>query len=244
MRKALLTGLLFVTVFVNKSFAQAPTLSMDTLVTGLALPMQMVSAGDSSGRFFVVMRAGSVRVYSKTFSFIRTFLSIPNIPTNGERGLLSMAFHPEYKNNGFFYVYYTNADGNLEISRYRVSSNPDSADVASRKILITIPHPGQTNHNGGDLHFDKDGFLYLSTGDGGGSNDPNNNAQNTSSLLGKILRFNVNTSDVAPYYTIPPDNPFGTEVFATGLRNPSAGVLTGLREICGLVMLDRINRKK
>lgn len=221
MRIILLSTLFFIAFSFNKLAAQAPTLSMDTLVTGLPLPMQMVSAGDGTGRFFLVMKAGTVRVYSKAFSLIGTFVTVAGVNSSAnERGLLSMVFHPDYKNNGLFYVYYTNTDGNLELARYKVSNNPDIADDASKKILITIPHPVNNNHNGGELHFGKDGYLYLSTGDGGGSNDPNNNAQNTSVLLGKILRFNVNTSDVAPYYTLPPDNKFGNEVFAYGLRNP------------------------
>lgn len=184
--------------------------------------MQMVNAGDGSGRFFLVLKAGGVRVYSKTFSLIGTFLTDTVVSANAnERGLLSMAFHPDFINNGLFYTYYTNANGDLEMARYKISSNnPNVADTSTRKILITIPHPTNNNHNGGELHFGKDGYLYLSTGDGGGSNDVPNNAQSKTVLLGKILRFNVNTSDVAPYYTIPQDNPFGNEVFAYGLRNP------------------------
>jgi glucose/arabinose dehydrogenase len=183
--------------------------------------MQLVNAGDGSKRIFIVQKAGTIRVYDSAFQFLATLLTVPNITSSGERGLLSMAFHPSYKNNGFFYVYYTNAAGDLEISRYRISANDANvADPASRVILITIPHPNFSNHNGGELHFGKDGFLYLSTGDGGSGGDPNGNAQRTTSLLGKILRFNVNTSLTSPYYSIPAGNPFGNEVFALGLRNP------------------------
>jgi glucose/arabinose dehydrogenase len=131
-----------------------------------------------------------------------------------------MAFHPDYVHNGFFFVYYTNGTGDLELARYRVSSDPNVADAASKVILKTIPHPTNANHNGGELHFGPEGYLYLSTGDGGGSGDVPNNAQNTAVLLGKMLRFAVDTSSVAPYYTIPADNPFGNEIFAYGLRNP------------------------
>lgn len=224
MRTSLLTALLFVTFFATKATAQSPTISLDTVITSLRLPMQMVNAGDGSGRLFIVLKAGSIRVYDKNYAFIDTFLILRASQVNSsanERGLLSMAFHPNYKNNGLFFVYYTNVNGDLELARYKVSSNnPDNADSLSKKILITIPHPGEDNHNGGELHFGKDGYLYLSTGDGGGGNDPSNNAQTTSVLLGKMLRFDVNTSDIAPYYTLPPDNPFGNGVFAYGLRNP------------------------
>ena len=130
MRKALLTVLFFATVFVNKSFAQAPTLSMDTLLTGLQLPLQMVNAGDGSGRFFLVMKAGTIRVYSKTFSLLGIFLTVDSVNSVAqERGLLSMAFHPDYKNNGLFYVYYTNTQGDLELTRYKVSDTPKVANT-------------------------------------------------------------------------------------------------------------------
>jgi glucose/arabinose dehydrogenase len=134
-----------------------------------------------------------------------------------------MCFHPQYATNGLFFVYYTNASSNLEVARYQVGSGNDSINLArpsSKKIVITIPHPSYTNHNGGTLRFGKDGYLYLSTGDGGSGGDPSNNAQNTSVLLGKIIRLNVNSSNTAPYYSIPPTNPFGNEVLAYGLRNP------------------------
>jgi glucose/arabinose dehydrogenase len=221
MRIIFLTAVLFIIFPANKAVAQPPAISLDTVITGLSLPMQMVSAGDSSGRLFIVQKAGVIKVYSKTYSLLGTFLTVTVNSSANERGLLSMAFHPDYKNNGFFFVYYNNANGDLELARFKVSAgNPDMADAASQKILITIPHPTNNNHNGGTLHFGKDGFLYLSTGDGGGSNDVPNNAQTTTVLLGKILRFGVNTSDVAPYYSVPADNPFGNEVYAYGLRNP------------------------
>ena len=207
---------------VSTSIFAQPNIGLSPVISsGLSAPMQLVNAGDGSKRVFIVQKAGSIRVYDSSFQFLATLLTVPNITSSGERGLLSMAFHPDYKNNGFFYVYYTNAAGDLEISRYRISANDANvADPASKAILITIPHPTFSNHNGGELHFDKAGFLYLSTGDGGSGGDPNGNAQRTTSLLGKILRFNVNTSLTPPYYSIPAGNPFGNEVFALGLRNP------------------------
>jgi len=200
--------------------AQAPVISFDTVISGLSQPIEVVHAGDSSGRIFIVQKGGAVRVYNKDYSFRRNFLVVTGISTLGEQGLLSLAFHPDYKNNGFLYVYYANSGGDLELARYRISANPDSVNVASRVILKTIPHPTNTNHNGGELHFGPEGYLYLSTGDGGGGGDVPNNAQNTSVLLGKMLRFAVDTTSVAPYYTVPADNPFGNEIFAYGLRNP------------------------
>lgn len=210
----------FYCVFSN-SFAQ-PNITLNPVInSGLSAPMQFVNAGDGSKRVFIVQKGGSVRVYDSTFQFLSTFVTVPNISSSGEQGLLSLAFHPDYKNNGFFFAYYTNSAGNLEISRYRVSaSDANLADANSRVIVTTIPHPTYSNHNGGELHFGKDGFLYLSTGDGGGGGDPFANAQNSTTLLGKILRFNVNTALTPPYYTIPMGNPFGNEVFALGLRNP------------------------
>lgn len=206
--------------FSIKAIAQ-PALSLTPVIdTGLSLPIQFVNADDGSKRVFIVQQGGAIRSYDSAFNFLSVFLTVSNVNAGGERGLLSMAFHPDYENNGLFYVYYTNTAGDLELARYEVSSDSNFADAASKVILITIPHPNHSNHNGGELHFGNDGNLYLSTGDGGGGGDTANNAQNTSVLLGKILRFNVNTSATAPYYTIPAGNPFANEIFHLGLRNP------------------------
>ena len=212
--------LLFFCLF-KKGISQ-PILAFDTVInSGLNAPIQFVNAGDGSNRVFIVQQAGTIRAYDGSFNFLSEFLTVSNVnQQGGERGLLSMAFHPEYATNGLFYVYYVNTGGSLELARYHVSADPNVADPASKVILKTIPHPTNTNHNGGELHFGPDGFLYLSTGDGGGAGDQPNNAQNTSVLLGKILRFNVNTSNTAPYYTIPVGNPYGNEIYDLGLRNP------------------------
>ncbi|MFT3682335.1 MAG: PQQ-dependent sugar dehydrogenase [Ferruginibacter sp.] len=220
MKAVLLCASFLVLLFANKVNAQAPALAFDTVIRNLTQPMQIVHAGDSSGRLFIVQKTGAIRVFSKTFQQIGTFLTVSPVSTTSERGVLSMVFHPDYKNNGFFFVNYTNPSGNIVLARYKVSSNPDVADAASRVIVDTIPHPVNANHNGGELHFGKDGYLYMSTGDGGGTGDTANNAQNLNRKLGKILRYDVNTSNVAPYYTVPADNPFGNEIFAYGLRNP------------------------
>ncbi|MEO6216297.1 MAG: PQQ-dependent sugar dehydrogenase [Sphingomonas sp.] len=200
--------------------AQPPISMTPVIDTGLSAPISFVNAGDGSNRVFIVQQGGNIRAYDADFKFLSVFLTVSDVNYSGERGLLSLAFHPDYATNGFFYVYYVNTQGNLELARYHVSSNANIADPASKVIVITIPHPTNTNHNGGELHFGTDGYLYLSTGDGGGGGDQPNNAQTTTILLGKILRFNVNTSAVAPYYTIPAGNPYNNEVFDLGLRNP------------------------
>lgn len=211
--------LCFIAAFKTAATAQ-PILSLTPVIAGLNSPVQFVNAGDGSNRVFIVEKGGTVKVYDASFVFLDSFVTVSNISSTGERGLLSMAFHPDYATNGFCYVYYTNAAGDLEIARYHVSSNPNRADNASRQTVLTIPHPTNANHNGGELHFGADGFLYLSTGDGGGGGDQPNNAQNTSVLLGKMLRLNVNTSATAPFYAVPAGNPYGNEIFALGLRNP------------------------
>lgn len=207
-------------IFTNKSAAQPVIALTPVITTGLSLPIQFVNAADGSNRIFIVQQGATIRAYDAAFNFLSVFLTVSNVNVGGERGLLSMVFHPDYTNNGLLYVYYTNTAGDLELARYHVSSDPNIADAATKVVLIIIPHPTNSNHNGGELHFGNDGYLYLSTGDGGGAGDVPNNAQNTSVLLGKILRFNVNASAVAPYYTIPAGNPYSNEIYDLGLRNP------------------------
>lgn len=198
-----------------------PTISLVSKITGLTAPIQVVNAGDGTGRLFVVQKGGIIKVYSSTYASLGNFLTVTGILTGGEQGLLSLVFHPNYESNGYFWVYYVNAAGNLEIARFKVStSNANVADPASKVVVLTIPHPTNTNHNGGELHFGSDGYLYLSTGDGGGGGDQSNNSQNSASLLGKLLRLDVNLNASMPYYTVPGGNPFGNEVFCLGLRNP------------------------
>lgn len=207
-------------LFVTYSSAQ-PVLSLTPVISGLSSPIELVHAGDGSKRIFIVQQGGSILVYDKNFAYLGAFLTITSgFTSGGERGLLSLAFHPGYATNGFFFVYYTNGNGDLELARYKVSTNANVADAPTKVIIKTIAHPTNSNHNGGELHFGNDGFLYLSTGDGGGGGDLPNNAQNTGVLLGKMLRFNVTTSIDPPFYTIPPTNPYGNEIFAIGLRNP------------------------
>ncbi|HEV7380656.1 MAG TPA: PQQ-dependent sugar dehydrogenase [Dyadobacter sp.] len=206
--------------------------------TGLSAPMQVLHAGDGSGRIFVTERAGVIKVFNSNAATpaLTTFLnlnsSVTKVGTDGEGGLLSLAFHPDYAiasgaNRGVFFAFYTNPAGNLVIERYKVA-NPlsDVASVTEAALVMTILHEGQSNHNGGEMHFGPDRLLYISTGDGGGGGDPNNNAQRTVQngnlpyLLGKMLRINVNNFSTNTPYSIPAGNPFNNEVFDYGLRNP------------------------
>jgi glucose/arabinose dehydrogenase len=182
-------------------------------------------AGDA--RLFLTLQAGTIRIWDGTQLLPAPFLDLSSrISCCGERGLLSTAFHPAYANNGFFFVDYTDGNGDTVVARYRVSSNdPNRADPASATTLLTIGQPF-ANHNGGQLQFGPDGFLYVGMGDGGSGNDPECFAQSEASLLGKMLRIDVDQNvSTPPFYGIPPENPFvgiggPDEAWAKGLRNP------------------------
>lgn len=201
---------------------------LQTRVSGLSSPIFVTNAADGTKRLFVVERAGIIKVVQPGSNVTTNFLNITaKTSTDGERGLLGLAFHPNYETNRRFFVYYTRvADGAIQIAEYQASlGNSNVADTTETPI-ITVAHPGQSNHNGGTLAFGADGYLYIGTGDGGGGNDPLNNAQNINQLLGKMLRLDINASpgQTAPYL-IPPTNPFvssagADEIFAVGLRNP------------------------
>ena len=231
----LLRRFVIISIFiVHQGSAQPNLVYLPAITSGLSAPIDFVNAGDGTNRVFIVQQGGLIKVYDEDFNFLSNFLTVTGIITGGEQGLLSMAFDPDYENpdpaiGGFFYVYYTNAAGDLEISRYHVSSDPNVADPLTRVIILTISHPGQSNHNGAKLNFGADGYLYFATGDGGGGGDIPNNAQNPTSPLGKMIRMNVTNSASPPYYTIPPDNPWaGVQtpvdtadlIWAFGLRNP------------------------
>jgi Glucose / Sorbosone dehydrogenase/FG-GAP-like repeat len=186
------------------------------------MPTAIVHAGDGSGRLFIALQGGQILIHDGTLLLPTPFLDISTLVSCcGERGLLGLAFHQQYTTNGLFYVYYTNTGGDVVIARYAVSGDPNRAEPTGT-ILLTIPHPSFANHNGGQLAFGPDGYLYIGVGDGGGAGDSANNAQNLGSLLGKILRIDVG---VIPY-AIPPTNPFvgisnaRGEIWAYGLRNP------------------------
>ena len=216
---------------VNSDTIQAPTaISLQPFISsGLSSPVFMTSARDKSNRLFIVQQGGIIRVVPAGSSAPNSapFLNITNrVLSGGERGLLGLAFHPLYNRNRRFFVYYTRqTDGAIQVAEYHASaSNPDVADL-TEKIIITIPHPTNNNHNGGTVAFGPKGYLYIGTGDGGSANDPPNNSQNINVLLGKIIRLDINNIPVGASYGIPSDNPYvgiagADEIFALGVRNP------------------------
>ncbi len=204
----------------------APSVRLDTVATGLS-SITGITASSGDARLFVTLQSGTVRIWDGTQLLPAPFLDLSaSVSCCGERGLLSIAFHPAYAANGFFFVDYTDLSGNTVVARYRVSAeDPDRADPNSAAILLGIVQPF-ANHNGGQLQFGPDGFLYIGMGDGGSGNDPFCNAQSSESLLGKLLRIDVDQSvDTAPFHGVPADNPFvatggPAEAWAKGLRNP------------------------
>ena len=187
-------------------------------VGGLDHPVDVQHAGDGSGRLFIVEKAGRVRVVRDGRLLEAPFLDITGRVTSlsSEQGLLGLGFHPAYETSGYFYVNYTEGLGDTVIARYQVTQDPDVADPASEKRLLGVDQPFP-NHNGGAVVFGPDGYLYLGLGDGGAAGDPFGNGQNLETFLGKVLRLDVDHGDP---YAIPPDNPFGTEIWHYGLRNP------------------------
>ena len=192
-------------------------------------PLDLQSPSDGTNRIFVVEQRGTITVFSNEASTSESsrFLDIQsNVLNRSELGLLSLAFHPNYSTNGLFYVAYTPSADLLLVSRFQVSStDSNTADASSETILLRVAQPFE-NHNGGQLAFGADGYLYIASGDGGSSGDPQGNAQNLSNLLGKILRIDVDAAENGLPYAIPSDNPFVAtaeardEIYAYGLRNP------------------------
>jgi len=194
-------------------------------------PVGLQNSDDGTNRIFVVERAGIIKVFpnSQTVQSVKTFLDITDrVSAGNEMGLLGLAFHPDYENNGYFFVNYTVSGPETRISRFAVSSsNPDSADKSSELILLSFGQPA-ANHNGGWIGFGpNDGYLYIGVGDGGSGGDPQNNAQNVNTVLGSILRIDVDNQDPGIKYAIPQDNPFvdssgseAKEIYAWGFRNP------------------------
>ncbi len=205
--------------------ADIPAIGLDPVAQGLREPVHLATADDASGRLFVVEQAGTIRIIENGRVLPEPFLDIRDrVESGGEKGLLSVAFHPRYAQNGLFYVdYTTRREGTLytHVARFqRVSAQ--RADAWSETVLLEIEQPF-SNHNGGQLAFGADGYLYIGMGDGGSANDPHRHGQNPATLLGKLLRIDVNA---ARGYAIPPDNPFAGqagrrgEIWAYGLRNP------------------------
>jgi glucose/arabinose dehydrogenase len=171
-----------------------------------------VASPPNDPRVFVVEKGGLVKIVGAG-----TFLDARSLTdaTDEERGLLSIAFPPDYASTGRFYAYLTaRSDGSLRVMEFQRTADPNTASLSSGRIVLSIPHPGESNHNGGQLQFGPDGYLYVGTGDGGSAGDPGNDGQRTDSELGKILRIVANTGASAP------GNPFGTRVWSYGLRNP------------------------
>lgn len=199
----------------------AQDIDVELFASGFNSPVDLQNAGDE--RLFVVEQGGRIRILNPDGTINSTpFLDIdPIVNSGGERGLLGLAFHPDYATNGYFYVYYTDTSNDTQISRFSVSSDPDIADPGSELEMLGFDQPF-TNHNGGCLQFGPDGMLYVASGDGGSGGDPGNRAQTLTTYLGKLLRLDVDAP--APY--IPADNPYvGTssaldEIWAPGLRNP------------------------
>jgi glucose/arabinose dehydrogenase len=198
------------------------------VASDLTRPVFLTHAGDGSGRAFIVEQDGSILIMKDGKLLETPFLDVSKIITRdaSERGLLGLAFHPDYKDNGKFYIDYTDTQGDTAIARYTVSTdNPDVADPESGEVILHIHQP-YANHNGGDIIFGPDGYLYIGMGDGGSAGDPQGNGQNPEAVLGKILRIDVNGSDDGKAYGIPADNPYvnnpalAPEVWAMGVRNP------------------------
>jgi glucose/arabinose dehydrogenase len=225
-----------------------PEISTQAWVGNFDRPVGITHAGDSSDRVFVVEQRGRIRIIENGLVNPAPFLDIQDrVNCCREEGLLGLAFPPDYIEKGYFYVYYTRLDGNNQVSRFHVGGDKNIANPGSEEEILFLHHPTYSNHNGGQLAFGPDGYLYIGTGDGGGSGDPDDNAQNLESLLGKILRIDVEPAGTTPLmgdfsyyfpllivgndlpgraYTIPPDNPFldnaqaQPEIWALGLRNP------------------------
>jgi glucose/arabinose dehydrogenase len=207
--------------------SRATALRLEPLATGLEQPLFVTGAGTGSDRLFVVEKPGRIQIVEAGRVLAPPFLDITDVVNDaaGERGLLGLAFHPDYESNDFFYVDYTDAEGDIVIARYTVSDDRNRADAESATPILEIPHRADARHNGGMLAFGpRDGYLYIAVGDGGAGQSAN--GQNTRTLLGKILRIDVDGTSGVGNYAIPESNPFADgdegrpEIWAYGLRNP------------------------
>jgi glucose/arabinose dehydrogenase len=206
--------------------AQGTALTTTRVASGLSSPLYLCSPPGDTTRQFIVEQTGRIKIIKNGVLLARPFLNITDrISVSSERGLLSLAFHPSYASNRYFYVNYTNAIGSVVLSRFQTTAaDPDSCDRTTEHIIMTVVEP-EANHNGGTVAFGPDGYLYFGLGDGGGGGDNHGtigNGQNLNTLLGKILRINIDSGST---YAIPPDNPFVgvagmDEIWAYGVRNP------------------------
>lgn len=237
MKKLLVVILLLTVGFATQVYGQdAPVTTHDSAPDGsqyqlmdvasdIQRPVLAIGAGDGSGRLFIVSQAGRIFVWADGAMLPTPFLDVTGLVSTdaNERGLLGLAFHPQYKDNGTFFINYTDKGGDTTVAKYQVSaSDPNVADAGSGEVILHIEQP-YANHNGGNVAFGPDGYLYIGMGDGGSQGDPHGNGQNPKALLGKILRIDV---DNGTPYGIPADNPYVTnsalaqEVWAMGVRNP------------------------
>ncbi len=226
MKRIFLAALLTLPALLSAQVLNKPKVALHNWASGLSIPVCLANCGDS--RLFVVEKDGLIRIISDSMQVVeRPFLDISGpVNSNGnEQGLLGLAFEPNYLDSGYFYVYYIRSagPGYSRLSRFHVSSDPDSADVASEQVLYEWQQPF-TNHNGGNIMFGPDGYLYIGFGDGGSADDPMGNAQDPSDPLGNMIRIDVSQHNDT--YLIPPTNPYTNngdtlpEIWASGLRNP------------------------
>ncbi|HEX5386727.1 MAG TPA: PQQ-dependent sugar dehydrogenase [Gemmatimonadales bacterium] len=203
----------------------ATSLRLQTVASGLAAPL-FVTSPPSDPRLFIVEQGGTIRIVQNGALLAKPFLDVSaKISAGGERGLLGLAFDPDYAANGRFVVHYTAPNGDVHVASFHVSADPDVADATSETTLFTAPHSEFANHNGGMVTFGPDGELYVAIGDGGSGGDPHGNGQSLTTLLGKLVRIDL---DAGTPYAIPPDNPFASaaapgtrgEIWSYGLRNP------------------------
>src|SRR5690625_4971770 len=214
----------FLFMLLSTSSAMAVTIALQPLPYTFEQPLYVTSLPHDANTLFIVEKVGVIRIVHNGTLLPDPFLDLRDRVSQGyEQGLLGLALHPQFSSNGLFFVNYTDQNGNTQIVRYKVKAGEWQADISSRRVILSIEQPA-ANHNGGMLAFGLDGYLYIATGDGGRAGDPWSNAQNLNTLLGKLLRIDVDTSSET--YTIPQDNPFydvpnaRQEIWAYGLRNP------------------------
>lgn len=228
---SIIPGLLLAGCGGNSGTPPSASIALQPFVSGLNSPLGLEQPGDGSNRFFVVQQGGAIRVIQNGAVLPQPFLDISSkTVTGGEMGLLGLTFHPGFAQNHKFYVNYVRSSGGQlqsVIAEYQVSAaDPNVADPASERILLIVNQVGNfPNHKAGQLAFGPDGFLYFGLGDGGSEGDPSGNGQNTQTLLGKMMRIDVNNTNPGLQYAIPPDNPFVAgggmpEIYAFGFRNP------------------------
>ncbi|HEY8370908.1 MAG TPA: PQQ-dependent sugar dehydrogenase, partial [Thermodesulfobacteriota bacterium] len=202
---------------------------LEAVASGLSFPLLLTAPPGDTSRLFIVEKGGTIRIVENGRLLPTPFLDISALVSKGgEQGLLGLAFHPDYRDNRRFFVNYTDTEGDTQVVRYEAfADRPNEADPASRTPILTVEQPFG-NHNGGHLAFGPDGYLYIGLGDGGSGNDPHGHGQNPATLLGAMLRIDVDRADPArgTPYAVPPDNPFvgrtdaQPEIWAIGLRNP------------------------